>query len=341
MTFRAFIAGDCRGTAAAVLTAALLVVGAPGSARAQGTQVDQLQISALVDALKGRPLTAEQHDALVDLGELVATSDEAIPGDLIYTGWALVAADRPALGYPLIKQGLSFQPMQVTDVRRSLALAVELGQDALGRSIVELASGVNPKTAERLARSVDQPVLLDAALRRVRRSSLRGLQVEQWDQTQADRISSLVTWWVAPIGPTEGLEAVLLVPDSGNLDRLPHDCQSAARLTEAMQVAAEGRIAVLPGLRGCDFSDGLYLGVEHAAVDLAMVVERLRVDLKPGRIVAVGEGAAAHLLLELQRDGALDVDEVRATDPLDPADLVHLPEELRAPRAVQPAPSAR
>jgi len=324
--------------AALGLTAALAVGGS--EAYAQGTQVDTLQISALVDALKGKPLSREQHDALVDLGELVDGSDEAVPGDLIYTGWALVAAERPALGYPLVKRGLGMPPLQVTDVRRSLALAVELGQDALVRSIVELATGVNAKAAERLHRSVGQPTTLGRALRQVPRSSLGGLQVEQWDDAVTDAGRRLVTWWVAPVGDTEGLEAVLLVPDSGHLDRLPRDCQSGDRLALAMEVAATGRIAVLPGLRGCDFSDGLYLGVDHAAVDLAATIERVRSDLRPSVVVAEGEGAAAHLLLELQRDGRLDVDEVIAIEPLDPRSIEHLPAELTEPRVVTPGPSA-
>ena len=98
------------GLAGLAALASLLAFASPREAQ-EGLQVSDAEVRALVLALKDKPIDRAQHDLLVALGERAATSDEALTGDLLFSGWALVAADRPLLGYPLILETLERPPL--------------------------------------------------------------------------------------------------------------------------------------------------------------------------------------------------------------------------------------
>jgi len=307
-----------------VAPAAFAAPGAPA-----GLQITDDEVFALVRALKGKPIGPYEHDLLVGLGELAATSDDALPGDLIYAGWALVAADRPELGYPLLREGLGRPPLLASDALRNLLLAVDYGQDALARGIIEFSAGINEVAARRFRRSIHLPEPFDVATRKAKRP-LAGLEtglIELGPPAQR-----LVSWFVAPAPRPEAPTVVLLLGESPRLDGLPADCQSAARLKEAAVWAREGTIAVLPGLRGCDLSEGIYLGTDDAEADLTALVARVRDDFAPASIELHGRGLSGLLVLELA-DRGLPVDRFVATDPRDPRGWDHLPQATVAQRA--------
>lgn len=304
-----------------LLLALALLAGAPALA-ADGVQVDKEQIRALVDALKGRGLTRRQHDLLVALGDQARSDPDALAGDLLYAGWALVAADRPDLGYPLVKAGLAIEPLYATDALRSLLLASDAGQDGLIRGIVERAAGINPRAAKRLERSVDQPWSHAKASRRAKRW-LKGLETGEWVMPFGD--GQRVAWWVAPPELPEPAVAVVMLPDGASLDGLPRECQSWRRLREASQLAREGFLVVLPALRGCDSSDGLYLGAHHALKDVEATIEHLRGQVGVDRVVIMGWADAGLTTLQLALSG-LPAEGFVALEPLDPWTVSHLPE---------------
>jgi dienelactone hydrolase len=313
---------------AAPLVVAVALLASPPAQAQEGLEVADDQVAALVDALKGRPLDREQHDLLVGLGELARTSPDALPGDLLYSGWALVAADRPDLGYDLVKLGLGREPLLATDALRSMMLAVALGQDGLARGIVDLAETINPRAARRLERSVKQPQPLDKASRKARRH-LVDLETGAWTIPFGE--GQRVAWWVAPAEASPSTPAVVLLPDGAALDGLPKECQSADRLRDAALWAERGLVVVLPGLRGCDGSDGLYTGAHHAAADLRATLEQLRAARAPSRVVLLGSDSAGLLALRLAGHG-LDFDAYVAVRPADPTERAHLPPELLASR---------
>lgn len=306
------------------------LVGVAGAVAAPaGLQITDDQIFALVQALKGKVITLEEHDLLVELGEEAAGAEDALPGDLIFTGWALVFADRPELGYPLLREGLGRPPLLASDALRNLLLAEEFGQDALARGIIEFSAGINEVAAKRLRRSIYLPQEFDAAARRARRD-LKGLSSGELVLEGAE--GPLVSWFVAPDPLPEAPRVVILLADSGRLDGLPRSCQSADRLREAAGWAREGAVAILPGLRGCDLSDGLFLGSDHAEADLGLLLPRLRGDFEASSVELHGRGTAGLLVLELA-DRGLPADRFVATEPLDPRVWLHLPRERTASRA--------
>ena len=306
-----------------------LLVSSPALS-AEGVQVDKEQIEALVDALKGRELTLRQHDLLVALGEEASSDPDPLAGDLLYTGWALVAADRPDLGYPLIKAGLAIEPLWAQDALRSVLMASTAGQDGLVRGIVDLASTINTRAAKRLERSVHLPWSHDKASRRAKRW-LKGLETGEWLMPFGE--GQRVAWWVAPPELPQPAVAVVLLPDGARLDGLPEECQGWRRLREASQLARQGFLVVLPALRGCDLSDGLYLGVDHASQDVGATIEHLRSQAPGARVVVMGwsDAGLTALLLAL---GGLPADGFVALEPLDPRTLTHLPEDRLETRDV-------
>ncbi len=305
---------------ALLLGSALL---APAASASDGVQVDKEQIRALVDALKGRQLTRRQHDLLVELGEQAASDDDALAGDLIFSGWALVAADRPDLGYPLVKDGLAIEPLYATDALRSVLLASAAGQDGLVRGVVSLAETINSRAAKRLERSARQPWSHERASKRARRW-LKGLDTGEWAMPFGD--GQRVAWWVAPPELPSPATAVVLLPDGARFDGLPQECQGWRRLREASFLAREGFVVVLPALRGCDLSDGLYTGPHHARADVGATIDHLRIQLEVERVAVMGWGDAGLLALQLALAG-LPADGFVALEPLDPWTLSHLPEE--------------
>lgn len=313
---------------ALLLGSALLL---PGSTlAADGVQVDKEQIRALVDALKGRQLTRLQHDLLVQLGQEARASDDALAGDLIFTGWALVAADRPDLGYPLVKDGLAIQPLYATDALRSVLRASAAGQDGLVRGVVDLAEPINSKAAKRLERSARTPWSHDKASKRAKRW-LKGLETGQWAMPFGD--GQRVAWWVAPPDLAEPAPAVVMLPDGARFDGLPQECQSWKRLREASSLARHGFVVVLPALRGCDLSDGLYTGPEHALKDVGATIEHLKSQREVPRVTVMGWGDAGLTALQLAWLG-LEADGFVALEPLDPWTLTHLPPDRIQEREV-------
>ncbi len=309
------------------LVLALTLASGPASAAADGAQITADEIDALVDALKGRVLEAWQHDTLVELGEAIAADEDALPGDLIYAGWALVAADRPELGYPLVKRGLGMPPLLASDALRNVLLSDAFGQDDLTRSIIDLATSINPAAGKRLRNSVHLPLELEDAVKRARRP-LKGLVYGTLEADDGDprRLDRLVSWFVAPARLPERPVVIVLLPDSDRVDGLPDACQSPALLKEAAAWANDGIVAVLPGLRGCDLSEGLYLGLDDAADDLHRLVARLREDFDPNTIALRSEGVGGATVLALAgRD--IGADRYIAVDPVDVRVFEHLPAE--------------
>jgi hypothetical protein len=310
----------------------VLAAAVPRSAGAapKGLQITDDEIFALVHALKGKPIGPFEHDLLVALGEQVTTAPEALPGDLIFIGWGLVAVDRPELGYPILRDGLGRPPLLAADALRNVLLAVDYGQDSLARGIIDFASGINEAAARRLRRSIHLPQEFADATRTAKRH-LKGLAVGQIELEDVG-VGRRVSWFVAPDPLPDAPRVVLLLADPIRLDGLPRDCQSARRLKEAAAFARDGAVAVLPGLRGCDFSDGVYLGTVDAEADLGALIARLRSDFEPASIELYGSGVAGLLVLELA-DLGLAADRFVATEPRDPRVWTHLPEGMADARA--------
>ena len=319
------------------LVLAAVIAASSAFAAPAGLQITDDQIYALVQALKGKVIGLEEHDLLVELGETAAASPNALPGDLIFTGWALVHADRPELGYPLLREGLGRPPLLASDALRNVLLAEQFGQDDLARGIIDFSAGINEVAAKRLRRSIHLPQELDVATKRAK-GPLKGLGVGQI-QLEGDE-GALVSWFVAPEPLPSSPTVVVLLADSGRMDALPRSCQSADRLKDAAELARDGVVAVLPGLRGCDLSAGLFLGTDHAEADLALLLDRLRTDFEPAAIELHGPGTAGLLTLELA-DRGLAADRFVATEPLDPRVWLHLPAERVAARAEALQASAR
>ena len=130
-----------------------------------------------------------------------------------------------------------------------------------------------------------------------------------------------------------GLPALILLPEGASPSGLPRECQSVDRLAEAASWAAAGWLTVLPGVGGCDGSDGLYRGVDDAEHDLRTLVAQLRSLPDTASVELLGTGSGGQLALLLALRG-LEVDRVVAVAPESPSTLQHLPEELRAGSSV-------
>ncbi len=318
-----------RGRALAAALALLLAV--PVAQAGEPLEVSDEEAQALIDAIRGRGLSREQHDLLAGLA---APAGDATGEDRLYVGWALVFADRPDLGLPLVRRGLAELELGASDALRTLLFAETAGQDGLVRATLELLRRQGPEGALRLERSTRSPMPFATAQRRAR-GALKGLEVGELEVPFPAGGARRVVWSVRPPAPTG--PSVIWLPDGGTAEGLPRTCQDDQRLREAAALARDGHAVYLPGLRGCDGSDGSYFGAEDAAKDLTALVGIVRRS-EPGReLVLLGlEGGA---LLALRVADAVPVDRVVAWQPDDPGDPEHLPPDVVAARDVLTAPS--
>ncbi len=294
-------------------------------------EVTNAETQALVDAIRDRPLSPEQHGLLVGLG---AQAQDATGQDRLYVGWALVFADRPDLGIPLVRRGLAEVRLGAADALRTLLFAEAAGQDGLVRATLDLLRGTSPEGARRLERSIRQAPSFATAQQRAR-AALKGLESGTLEVPFEAGDARRVTWWVRPAAPTG--PTVVWLPDGGRAEGLPPRCQDEQRLKEAAQLARAGHAVYLPGLRGCDGSDGTYRGSADAAKDLAALVPRVR-EAEGGRpVVLLGleEGA----LLALRVADRAGVDRVVAWQPVDPGEADHLPLAVIEARDLAALPS--
>jgi hypothetical protein len=295
------------------LLPALLVAAAP----AEPVEVGKADAKAVVDALKQRPLTTDQHDRLVSLGEAAAGG---LAEDRLWVGWALVRAGRADLGFPLVRDGLAGARPTAEHYLKSLILSSSLGQDDLGRAIVQLAAGVDAKVARQWAKTVDEPPTLAQATKR----KLGDLQATE--RTLAVDGNDLVVWVLQAPGAVDG--TIVDLPDADWRIELPRRCQDRKRLKAAASTIADearaGRsvAVVLPGVRGCDRSTGIAQGLDDLLTDLAAVAAAY----PDAEWVAQGEaGALLHLL------SATVPDLVGASVGATPLARPWVPAELEAP----------
>jgi hypothetical protein len=310
----------------------VLLLSAPAVA-ADGVEVDDAQTQALVDSIRGRPLSLQQHDLLVELGE---QADGATPGDRLYVGWALVFADRPDLGMPLVRRGLSEVRLDASSALRTLIFAETAGQDGLVRATLAVLKLQSPEGAQRLRNSVRKPDSFAVAQRKAR-GPLKGLESGEVEVPFEAGDARRLVWFVRPTEPTAA--TVIWLPDGGLAEGLPPTCQDAAALKEAAALARAGHSVYLPGLRGCDGSDGAYSGSADAIRDLNAMLPLVRAA-EPGRdviLLGLQEGA----LLAVRVADSVDVDAVAAWQPSDPGDVFHLPDAVIAARDVSSRPSRR
>ena len=296
----------------------LLIATTPALAHAsEAVQVDEAQSQALVDSIRGRPLSVEQHDLLVALAH---QAEDATPEDRLYIGWALVFAERPDLGLPLVRGGLSQVKLGAADGLRTLLFAEATGQDGLVRATLALLKRISPEGAERLSKSVRQPVSFAIAQARAT-AALKGLDSGRFEVPFEAGAARRVVWWVRPPSPTAA--AVIWLPDGGTAEGLPASCQDVRRLKEAAALARAGHPVYLPGLRGCDHSDGAYLGAADAAKDLDALLPHLRAAEPAREVVLLGLESGG--LLAVRVADSVAVDRVAAWQPNDPGDAQHLP----------------
>lgn len=310
----------------------LLLVTTPTLAHgADAVEVDETQTRALVDSIRGRPLTVEQHDLLVSLGR---DAVDALPEERLYIGWALVFAQRPDLGLPLVRAGLAELELGAANGLRTLLFAEAAGQDGVVRATLALLKRISPEGAARLAKSVRQPIGFARAQARAGRA-LKGLSSGELDLPFEAGDARRVVWWVSPPSPTG--PAVLWLPDGGTAEGLPRACQDVTRLKEAAVLARAGHPVYLPGLRGCDGSDGTYRGSADAAKDLNALVAALRTR-EPGReLVLLGLESGGLLAVRVAND--VEVDRVVAWQPSDPGEAQHLPLAVVEARDVATLPA--
>lgn len=294
----------------------LLLLLLPSLALAQ--DVDRVQADTLVQALKRRPLDRTDHDILVELGEQSAAAD-AEPEARLWVGWALVRADRPDLGWPLVSRGLAESELDHDVVVRAAMLAEREGQDGLVRRIFELARAVDRTRAEQLERTLPAPS--DVAV--VRKGLGRRLGALELSATPAEAAGrpTRVLWWLRN---PHAARTVVLLPDGGSLGGLPRACQDRRAARSALAVARTGAHVVLPGLRGCDSSDGLTRGWDDLREDIEFAVEMARDAGLP--VVVAGRGVAGRWAAQASVDG--NADRYVAVDPADLALWIHLPDAV-------------
>lgn len=292
-----------------LLLALLLLLTAPASAQ-DPVEVDEDEGRALVRALRGRVLEGWEHDALVSLGEASVGSED--PLDRLYSGLALVCADRPELGLPLVERGLDEARLGPSDALRTLLFLEIAGQDGLVRQTVRKLKAMDPAGGARLENSVDRPLTLERA--RTRAGSLTGLVVTEVAAPLGD-VGERIGWLVEP---EESTATVVWLPDGGRGDRAARRCQDPSRLRAAAQVARGGYRVLLPGLRGCDGSDGVYRGRADAAEDVASLLGVL--GSGPPILAGFGDGASLALAVSASVPSA----GVVAIGPRDPATMTHL-----------------
>lgn|GEM_PF-4673470 len=254
-----------------------------GTAQAEPVEVGKADAKAVVDALKKRALTADQHDRLVRLGELAA---DGLPEDRLWSGWALVRAGRAELGLPLVTDGLAGAEPTAENLLKSLILASSLGHDDLGRAIVNLAADEDERIARQWAKTVQEPPEFAVAVRGVRTSQV---------MTRASAVPANgheLQVWHAEL-PESGAQ-VLVIPEGDHRIGLPSVCQGRRLLKEAVAAAgATNRTVILPGLAGCDLSTGVAVSLDDRLADLEAIA-----DAYP-RAAWVGRGEAATMLLLL------------------------------------------
>lgn len=289
---------------------------------AEPVEVDKAQTDALVAAVRGQALSRSEHDLLVDLG---TQSDDATPLDRLWVGWALVFAERPDLGLPRVRKALAEAELGASDALRTLLFAETAGQDGLVRATLELLRRQSPEGARRLRNSIRSPEPFERAQKKAR-GALKGLESGVIDTPFDGGEHARRTWFVRPTSPT--LDAVIWLPDGGTAEGLPAVCQDASRLREAAVLARAGHPVYLPGLRGCDTSDGTYRGAEDAGRDVAALVPRIqeREGDRPVALFGLEEGG----LLGLRIADAAGVDRVAAWQPTDPGEADHLPPDVIA-----------
>ncbi len=287
----------------------LILLAAPASAQ-DPVEVDSNETRALVRALRGKVLEGWEHDTLLDLGESAKGSED--PLDRLYSGLALVYADRPDLGMPLVERGLDEVRLGPSDALRALLFLEIAGQDGLVRQTVRKLKLMDPAGGARLENSVDRPLPLEVA--RKRAGSLRGLQVTEVVAPLGE-LGERIGWLVEPEGATK---TVVWLPAGARGDRAARRCQDPARLRAAAAVARGGYRVLLPGLRGCDGSAGVYRGRGDAAEDVAALLEVLEV----AQPILVGFGDGASLALSVS--SAVPSSGLIAVGPRDPASLSHL-----------------